>query len=209
MRIVCRDERYPHLLVQLEKSGVDLDLFVNIVSLNFQIEVLSEDILVFLNGLLCSGYPFPLDQVWDLAAYARRKTNEPLAVLTQNLLIDSGRVVESFQIARRHQLDQILVSRLVFNEQNEVIRPALHPACRLLAESTLNRAIDLTADDRFNIDILHRPVKIDCAEQVAVIRHRYSRHLPLGRPVGDRLNLAGAVKQAVFRMAMEVDKVRR
>ena len=66
--------------------------------------------------------------------------------------------------------------------------------------------IDLAADDRLDAGLLGRRVKIDGAEEVAVVRDRHGRPLLLGSDFHQPRNVAGPVEKGVIRMAVQVDE---
>ncbi len=100
MRVVGRDERNAHLLVQLDQPFVDLRLFVDAVTLDLQVEIVPEDVEILLDSLHSFRDTFPLDQVRNLTADARRQADQSLAVLTEQFFVDPRSVIESFQVAR-------------------------------------------------------------------------------------------------------------
>ena len=79
---------------------------------------------------------------------AAAQANETARVLGQERLVDARTIVEAFGVARRHELDQVVVALHRLRQQHQMIggltdRPTLvQPAAR--------RDIDLTAQDGFD-----------------------------------------------------------
>ena len=64
--------------------------------------------------------------------------------------------------------------------------------------------VGLTADDGFDSLGFHRVVERDGAEHVAVIGHGARGHAQFRDPLGQWLNLDGAIQQTVVGMKMQV-----
>ena len=61
----------------------------------------------------------------DGAAQARRKRDQTLAVLREQIVIDAWLVVEPFKKAGGNQFDQVAIALGILAEQNKVIVAAL------------------------------------------------------------------------------------
>src|ERR1041384_7636001 len=66
------------------------------------------------------------------------------------------------------------------------------------------RDVSLASDNRLNAAALHRVVKRDCAEDVAMVGHGTRGHLQFFNAFRERLDLNGAVNKAVVSMKVEV-----
>ena len=69
------------------------------------------------------------------------------------------------------------------------------------------RDVGFTTDDRLDPARFHRVVESDRAKHVAVIGHRARCHPEFFGAFSERLNLDGAVEEAVVGMKMKVDEV--
>ena len=57
----------------------------------------------------------------DFARETATQPDQSLRMRGQQLLVDPGRVMESFKVRCRHQLDEISVASLVLRQQSEMI----------------------------------------------------------------------------------------
>src|SRR5262249_19232638 len=67
----------------------------------------------------------------------------------------------------------------------------------------------LAPDDRMYARALRRVIKLDRAEEVAVIGHGDRRHLLLDRDLHQLVDIAGSVEQRVVGVAVQVDEGHR
>ena len=133
------------------------------------------------------------------------KTDQSFAVLAQQFLVDARLVIETFEIAFRNQLDEILVSLLVLAKNDQVIRPA---ARRIAIEPIRLRDVHLAADDRFDAGLLRGFIEADRAEQIAMIGNGDRRHLVFCRRLGQRVVIARAIEQAETGVQVKMNKLR-
>ena len=121
MRIIGRHQGHAHLFVQFDQSRIDLFFFVNTVPLNLQIIIIAKNIEIRFHGLLCRLISLALDQIGDLASHTRRQTNQPFRMLAQQVFIYARIIIKALEIPRRHQLDQIFIARIIFDQQNQMV----------------------------------------------------------------------------------------
>src|SRR5262249_40400785 len=90
--------------------------------LNFDEEpILTEDLQIF-SGRLSRRTVMFMDQFGaNFTTQTGRKTDEPFAMLRQELFVDSRLVVKTLEIAMRYELYQVLVSSIVLAKQNQVM----------------------------------------------------------------------------------------
>ncbi len=111
--------------------GIDALLDVQALILNFEEEVsFSENVAQAVGGF--AGLIRPLfHQIFgDGSAQTRRQSNQPAAVFRQQVVIDSGFVIKTFQVSGGDELDQIAIAFGIFAEQDKVIVAALPGFCR-------------------------------------------------------------------------------
>lgn len=113
--------------------------------------------------------------------------------------------MEALQIAAGDEPDQVVIAGHVLGKQNQMIPPARQLACSVRMIVT---DIDLAPENGFDA---HRGAllgKIGGPEHIAVIRDGAGGHTEILGPRAQVLEANGAVKQAVFRMAMQMHKIR-
>ena len=78
-----------------------------------------------------------LERARDLALETAAQADQALRMLREQVLVDARPVVEPFGVARRHQLDQVLVAFVGLGQQDQVVRLGLRAA--LLEPASLAR----------------------------------------------------------------------
>jgi hypothetical protein len=122
----------------------------------------------------------------------------------QQVFIDSGLVVETFQKGGRGQLEKIPVTSFVFAQENQVVWPV---GVRHAVEAIRTRHIDFAAQDRLQPPLQRSVVELYGAEKVSVVRDGDGRHLELSRAIHQATDFTRPVEQAVVSMEMKMDKV--
>ena len=206
MDVVGDDEIEPEILGDRLQPDVDDPLLVDALVLHLEEEVLAaEDVaiggrrrdrLLLLLGADAGG-DFPLE--------AAAQADQPLRVLREQLLVDARLVVEALGVARRHQLDQVVIALVGLGEEHEVVRRLARRAA--LGAPIARRDVDLAAEDRVDPALARLVVEDDRREHVAVLGDRHRRHLQLDRLVEQFFDPAGAVEQRVLGVQMQVDEV--
>ena len=195
----------PRLLADLDQVGIDPGLVGQIVALDFQEKVaLAKEVLVF-QGLLDGLVPVPLEnQPGQFTGQAGRQGDQTLVMGLQQGLVHPGPVIEAIHKTGRDQLDQIPVTLIVLGQENQVVGvPVQGP---LLFLVTSGRHIDLTANDGMDAIFFHGPVKIQDPIHGPVVGNGAGIHAQLLQAGGQFMDPVGAIKQAVFRMKMQVGK---
>ena len=133
--IVCRDERNAGFARERHNLRVDALLDVQALVLNFQKEVsLPENVAQAVGGLAGLIRLFFHQTFSHGAAQTRRQRDQAVAVFRQQVVIDSGLVVKTLEVAGGDELDQIPVAFRIFAQQYEVIVAALPRfRCRSMA----------------------------------------------------------------------------
>ena len=200
MDIVGYHQLHPVFFRKNTKLPVHGPLFFQIMVLHFQKEIVfTENVNIFLQGLLCPvkvplqnqpGY-FPLD--------AGGKADDPLAVFPQDIFIDAGFAVKPVNETKGHQPGQIVIAFLVFRQQDQVIAGLLvntvEPAARrnvtLAAEDDLDTRFSFLF--RFFVQFLRSLIHVHQAVHIAVVRHGDTVHAQLHGPLQQLLRFGGAV----------------
>ncbi len=106
------------LTAYFKEPFIDQGLAFHPIILNFNKKSLSiEDLPIFLcrlHGLL----HLPTASMGsDLAFQTTAEGNQPLMILTQKLLIDPRFIIESLEMGKAHQFNEIEIPNFVLNEQ--------------------------------------------------------------------------------------------
>ncbi len=126
-------------------------------------------------------------------------------MLREQFLVDARLVVEAFRVARRHELDQVVIALEVLGEQHQVIlRLARIPALR---EPAAGCDVHLAPENRIEPARTRVVVKDHRRKQVAVLRDRNRRHLQPDGLVEQFVDPARAVEQRVFGVEVEVNEL--
>ncbi len=123
-------------------------------------------------------------------------------MLREQVFIDAGLVIEAFEVAGGDKLDEVFVAFLRFAEQDEMI-VAVGIGAGLVA---LLGDVDFAADDGMNAFFRRFVIKLDSAEEVAVIGHGDRGHLLAFHDLDELLDIASAIEEGVIGVAMEVNE---
>ena len=202
--VVGADERDAGLLRDVDQSRVDAPLLLEPLVLQLEEKVaLAEDVAQD-GGLLQGRVEAVLEQPLGHGALeAGRERDQPLRVPGEQLLVHPGLVVEPLEIGERHELREVLVTGEVRGQEDEVV--GLIAAAGLLVPALLGH-VDLAADDRGDPALAGRVVKLDRAEEVAVVGHGQRGHPQARRSLGELVYLGGAVEQAEVGVIVEMDE---
>jgi len=86
--------------------------------------ILAEDILVLRCGAFCLIKTAHEDVGRDLSVKACRKSNQALAVLPQQGLVDAGFVIKTFEVGLGDKLHEILIATFVLTQNDQMIGSA-------------------------------------------------------------------------------------
>ena len=141
-----------------------------------------------------------------LALEAAAQPDQPLRVPGQELLVDPRLVVEAFGVARRDELDEIVIPLEVLGEQDQMIlRLARVAALRVPAS---RRHVDLAAENRIQSARSRVIVKDHRREQVPVLGHGDGRHLQLDGLIQQLVDAARAVQQRELGVQVQMNEIR-
>src|SRR6185436_7057886 len=142
----------------------------------------------------------------DLALEAAAETDQPFRVLREQLLVDARLVVEALGVARRDQLDEVVIALIGLGQQHQVVRGL--PGRAALRPPIARRDVDLAAEDRVDPALARLVVEDHRREHVPVLGDCHRRHLQLDRLVEQLLDPARPVEQRILGMQMEMYEVR-
>ena len=128
-----------------------------------------------------------------LAARAAGQDDQALVVPVQQLPVDPGVIVEPLEVGRRHELDQVAVSRLVLCQHGHVVGLLV---VRVPVVPASWSDVHLAADDRCNPVRLGRLVEVDGPVQPAVVGYCQVAHAQLRSPLDEGVDTAQAVQEA-------------
>ena len=181
---------------------IDHPLLRDAVILQFQEEIaFSENLLIPQCGLFSHLVLVPHHRTRHLTCKAGGKRDNALVILFQNLHVDTRLIVKSIDKARRNNLHQIGIARIIFRQQNQMVVPVLS-AAGFAVETGTRRHVNLTAEDRLDALRAGFFIKIDTAEHDAVIGDRGAVHAKFFDSGDVLFDLVRAVQKAVFGMYM-------
>ena len=128
--------------------------------------------------------------------------DQPLVVRAEQFEVDAGFGIEPLGETLGYHPDQVAVSRLVLDQQNEVIAGGVDAP--LPAESAPLGDVDLAADDRFDPRVLAGAVKGDRAVEHAVVGQSDGGMPRRLRRLGNLADPAGAVEKTVFAVQVQM-----
>ena len=109
--------------------------------------------------------------------------DEAVAVSLDELSVDAGTVVKTFEMGFRDELYEAVVSRTIFCEQDEARMAVVNAVLFVMPRA--RRDVEIHADNRLHAVALALFVKIYRAVEVAVIGQREC-FLPVGLRGGDK-----------------------
>ena len=201
MGVVGGDQPDTEFSGKPDDQGVRPLLLVQPVVLDLkEIVVFSEHALIPERGLLRPGIVAFQKCLRDLAGKAGGQADDPLVVLFKQLMVHPGLGIEALHPGGGDDLDQVLVALLVLRKQNKVV-PLAVDAVDLVKTGPFGD-VDLAADDRVDIMLFARLVKIHRAVHGPVVGHGDRVHAELLDALHKRVDAASAVKQRILGMDM-------
>ena len=204
--VVGGNQRHARGFRQFQQGGVGLGLLGQAVGLQFQIEAVGVDIGVFPREAQGLVHVVRKNGAGDFARNAGRKADKAFGILAQQGFIHAGFVIKTLKVALCDQLDQIVVARGVLGQQNQVVAAARQGRLRAFILVVV-ADVNLAPKDGFDAVILATLIKIGRAKEVAVVGDGAGGHAEILGAGAQILDADGAVKQAVFGMAMKMDKI--
>ncbi len=146
----------------------------------------------------------------NLAGQAGRKTNQALAVLTQDFPVNTRLVVKALQIGHCVQFAQITIALLIFRQQHQVISAFVLLA--LLEKARARSHVKLAANDGLNARqplslallayLFTFLVKLQHAKHIAVVGNGHRGHAQISAFGNQLLNTRRSVQQGIFTVIM-------
>ncbi len=119
-------------------------------------------------------------------------------------MVDARVVVETIQLGCGGDLQQVLVTRLVFGEEQKVIGGTVKLG--IAVRHAARRHIGFYTDDWLDPGILRGFVEIDHSKHRAVVGDRHGGHIQLLHTLDQLLNVREAIEHGVFRVNVEMGK---
>ena len=195
MAVVGGDKPQIHLSGQTDEGGQHALLIGEAVILNFDVEMIPVKDGKIPLGHLPRVRLAPVDEaLGDIARDAGGKGDQSLGMFFEQLIVDARAVVKAARKALRDQINEVLIARLIFAQQDQmaVFARAGQLFIHVFAD------IDLAADDRMNPALLGLLIEFDHAVHHAVIGDGAVLHAQLLHMIEQGRDAAGAVEQAVF-----------
>ena len=113
-------------------------------------------------------------------------------------------IIKTVDEGVRYDLGQIVVSREVFGQKNQVVAPVVFVA---LVETAPLGYVDLASENRFDSLLLGRVVKLFDTVHVAVVGYGQRCHAELFGPLDQRLDGGGSVQYRILRVYVQMCKL--
>jgi hypothetical protein len=114
MHVIRRDQPNANVARHIHKCCVARFLFLHPVIVQFQKEILgAENISIFSGALFRFLDVVSLNRAVDFACKAAAQSDQTSGAFGEHLFIDSGRVMKSIQMRRRHQLHEVAIASFV------------------------------------------------------------------------------------------------
>ncbi len=188
---------------QLHQGAVDRLQVGHVVLLELEEEVVLAEQVVIPVQAPAGGLDLALaDQARHFGRHAAGGADQPFGVFGQEILVDARIIIEAFQLGRRGDLEQVLVTGLVLGQQQQV-----GGAPVLLGVMFLHRAgrqVGFQPDDGLDAGLLGGVVELDHAEHGAVVGDGQGRHVHLLGALDQLLDVREAIQQGVFGVDVQV-----
>ncbi len=192
----------------LHDLPVDQRLLRDPVVLHLEVKTFrAEQLAVVLSARAGFGVLAVEDGRGDVTRQAGAQRNQAFVVPPQQLVVDSGLVIEAFRVRQRAQRNEILVSREVAGKEHQVMVPHALLGAGLFQPGA-RRRVHLGPDDRADALCPAFLVEGQGAEHVAVVGEREGGH-SLALCLRDKgVDGRSAIKEGEIRMAMQMSKRR-
>ena len=154
----------------------------------------------------CLVLPAVQQVVGNFALDAGGHDQQSVLVFFQQLLVDARLAVEAFQEGGGDQFAEVAVALVVFYQHQQVVIIELVFAAVGLVETGIRRQVQFRADDGLDFALQRFFIKIDRAQDRAVIGQGHGRHLEGEGFFQQVVDFQGRIEQAVFRMQVQVDE---
>ena len=202
--VVCGDNRNALCLGQFQKLVINDALLFQAVVLQLKIVVPVKELAVAADHLPGSVHVAGENSLRHCALQAGREAGDALGVVFEHIPVHAGLVEEAFLPSCRHDFDKVVVAVGIAGQQDKMIAAPGHFAGGVKA---VLAHVDFAAEDGLDAVFRTRLLKLGGSEHVAVIGYGAGIHavvLGLGAEIAKAY---GPVQQAVFSVAVKVDKV--
>lgn len=207
--VVGRD--HPEIVAagEIDQEPVAAPFLVHIVIHQLDEEVVgAEDVEIFVQRLFGPLLVALQIVLRNFAADAGARADQPLAVLSEQLLVDPRLVMEAVLVGGGHHLAEVPVALLVLAEQNQVETAAVERLVRIEVAPVAGGDIRFDADDRIDSRAGEDLVELLDAAHIAVVGDGHGRHVVLFGELDQSLDGAGAVEQTVMGVEVQVYEIR-
>ena len=166
---------------------------------DFQIVILPEELLVPLCLGLGLVQPAFIDHARHDARHARGGTNQPLVVTLQQLTVDARAPVEALDMGERDHPQEVVVTRQVLREQNQVVAAAHRAVVPPQA-----RHVGLAPQDGLDALLAACVIKGLQPIEAPVVRDGAGLHPQRLHPLHQRRHLARTVQQRIARVHVQM-----
>ena len=188
---------------QFHQGAVDRLQVGHVVLLELEEEIVLAEHVVIPVQAAAGGLHLALaDQARHFGRHAAGGADQAFGVFGQEFLVDAGVIIEAFQLGRRSDLEQVLVTGLVLGQQQQV-----RGAPVLLGVMLLHRAgrqVGFQADDGLDAGLLGSMIELDHAEHGAMVGDGQGGHVHLLGALDQLLDVREAVQQGVFGVDVQV-----
>ena len=206
--VVRCDRLEPELLGPRNQRAVELGLLRDAVVLQLEVVVLrTERLLEPIDGVAGLLLVALEDMLGKLAGEAAGERDEAAGMFREQLFVDSRLVIETLEVRRGDEADEVVVAHVVLREQHQMVVDVAHAGARLLFQPAAGGDVDLAADDGLDARLLSRVVELDGAEHVPVVGHRERRELEGGGLGHQAVQAARRVEQRILGVQVQMDEV--
>ena len=203
--VVRRDQRDTGLFAEAPEQRHEPSLLFEPLVLDLEVVVSLAEYLEVLEGFFLRAFIVACKkEPRDDAGKAGRKTDQPLAVLPQYLLVYTRFVVVTFNPACGDELYQVLISRLILCQEHQVVLPSV--GFFVTRKTAACGHICLAADHRMDAGLCTLLIKIDDAEHDAMVGYGKMLHTELFGAFYDVFDLCCSIEQTILRVQMKVCK---
>ena len=187
-------------------------LAVDAVVLDFNVEIPAENLLVYPRCFVRFFVPPRSQMCRDDTSGTRRKRDEPLTVLPEDVRVKPRLVVEPLKVGDCGELEEVSVSGQVLCKEDDVmitrtLSSGFRFLARLLETAPFRHDIRFHADDRLDPGFRGFLVEFDGPEKHAVIRERHGGHAVLDGGMNQILDATGRIEEAVVGMIVKMDEL--
>ena len=206
VHVVGRHQRHVQLARDGHEPFVDDELLVDALVLHLEEQVaVAEDVPELRRRLERLPLAAGPDLGCHLPLQAAAEADQPLGVPGEQVFVDARLVVEPFRVARRDELDEVLVTLVGLGQQNQVVRRLTYIAA--FRQPAAGRDVHLASENRLYSALLGVIVKNHRREHVPVLGDRQRRHLEPGRLIEELVDAARAVEQREFSVTMQMNEM--